>query len=104
MGDKLIYLVGVSTCQVISKIIGPKRIFSIKKCDNNTILCANTDNNNNNNLLKYKYDAKFGLIKSGEIIKAHNTSIYSCFESDGDIIISSAKGIVKFWKNCVFNF
>ena len=53
---KNIYLIEISTHQLIKNIIEPESILSINECLDGLFLCSITDDNQNDCLVKYKYE------------------------------------------------
>ena len=92
------YLIKIVEHQIIKFILGPKRIYSIEKSINNTLICSIIDENNDNSLIIYNYkDEKFEIIEINK--KAHLKYIYSCIELDNGIIATGGNdNIIKLWK------
>ena len=92
------YLIKIVEHQIIKFILGPKRIYSIEKSINNTLICSIIDENNDNSLIFYKYkDENFEIIEINK--KAHLKYIYSCIELDNGIIATGGNdNIIKLWK------
>ena len=92
------YLINLIEHQIIKYILGPKRIYSIEKSVNDTLICSIIDENNDNSLIIYNYkDEKFEIIEINK--KAHSKFIYSCIELDNGIIASGGNdNLIKLWK------
>ena len=94
------YLINTLESQIIKYILGPKRIYSIEKGINDTLICSIIDENNNNSLRVYKYkeQQQFEIIEINE--KAHEKNIYSCVELENGIIASGGNdNLIKLWKS-----
>ena len=94
------YLINTLESQIIKYILGPKRIYSIEKGINDTLICSIIDENNNNSLRVYKYkeQQQFEIIEINE--KAHEKNIYSCVELENGIIASGGNdNLIRLWKS-----
>ena len=91
------YLIQVSTQTIIKKIVGPKNIISLFKCEINTILCVVEDEFKNNNIFKFRFkNGNFEKIFEKE--KTHDKIVYSCIEFKNGIIVSGAEdNLIKLW-------
>ena len=96
--SKGFYIIKISNHQIIKNIIGPKIIYSIVECLDDSILCSIININGNHSLVKYKFQNE-DLIKFVENEKAHESYIYSCVELNNGIIASGGyDGLIKLWK------
>ena len=96
--SKGFYIIKISNHQIIKNIFGPKIIYSIVECLDDSILCSIININGNHSLVKYKYQNE-NLIQFVENENAHESYIYSCVELNNGIIASGGyDGLIKLWK------
>ena len=77
--SKGVYLIKISTHQLIKNILGPKTILAFDECLDGLFLCSIIDKNENHCLVKYKYEEQ-NLKKICEKENAHDDMISSCVE------------------------
>ena len=88
IGGRLeLYLVKISTHEIIKKVEIPGIIWSLFKCMDGNILFAVWGGFKNNHIIKYKYENQ-EFIKIARKRKAHHNYIYNVIELDNGIIIS----------------
>jgi len=82
-----LYLIKISTHEIIKNVEIPGVIWSLFKCIDGNILFGVWDGFKNNNIIKYKYENQ-EFIKIARERKAHHNYIYNVIELDNGIIIS----------------
>ena len=88
IGGRLeLYLIKISSHEIIKTVEIPGIIWSLYKCLDGNILLSLWGGYKNNHNIKYKYENQ-EFIKIARQRKAHNNYIYNVIESDNGIIVS----------------
>ena len=87
----------ISTHQIMLRIKGPRVIFSLIKCKNNSFAVSMLDEKSKICITKYKFEND-DFIKIFENKNAHIKLILTLTElNNGEIVTGSNDGIIKFW-------
>ena len=95
--SKGFYFIKISTHQIMLRIKGPRVIFSLIKCQNNSFAVSMLDEKSKICITKYKFEND-DFIKIFENKNAHIKLILTLTElNNGEIVTGSNDGIIKFW-------
>ena len=87
----------ISTHQIMLRIKGPRIIFSLIKCKNDSFVASMIDENNKISIVKFKYN-NVDLVKIYENNQNHDKLILNLTElNNGEIAAGSNDGIIKFY-------